>query len=92
MLIDRFLNNAVEVDVMPCVMAVMSILAASWNISKKRAFILATLHCSLPPQHLSDEILEALKQQTRDLAFALNVVGLMNIQFAIRENKIYCWK
>ena len=45
--------------------------------------------CSLPPQHLSDEILHTLKQQTRDLAFALKVVGLMNIQFAIRENKIY---
>ena len=32
------------------------------------------------------------KQQTRDLAFALNVVGLMNIQFAIARIKSICWK
>jgi carbamoyl-phosphate synthase large subunit len=38
---------------------------------------------------LSDEILAEIRHQTSELAFALNVVGLMNIQFAIREDKIY---
>ena len=85
-LIDRFLNNAVEVDVDALcdgyIGGIMEHIEEAGIHSGDSA-------CSLPPQHLSDEILDALKQQTRDLAFALNVVGLMNIQFAIRENKIY---
>ena len=45
--------------------------------------------CSLPPYSLSDEIIEELKKQTRDLALALNVVGLMNVQFAVKDGEIY---
>ena len=45
--------------------------------------------CSLPPYSLSDEIIGELKKQTRDLALALNVVGLMNVQFAVKEGEIY---
>ena len=45
--------------------------------------------CLLPPQNLSKNVLAKVRQQTSELAFALNVVGLMNIQFAIREDKVY---
>ena len=45
--------------------------------------------CSLPPYSLSDEIIGELKKQTRDLALALNVVGLMNVQFAVKDGEIY---
>ncbi|MEO6434484.1 MAG: carbamoyl phosphate synthase large subunit, partial [Tepidisphaeraceae bacterium] len=45
--------------------------------------------CSLPPYSLSKEIVERLKQQTRELARALRVRGLMNVQYAIRDNEIY---
>ena len=88
-LIDRFLNNAIEVDVDAlcdgsdvCIGGIMEHIEEAGIHSGDSA-------CSLPPQHLSTETLDALKKQTRDLAFALNVVGLMNIQFAIREDKIY---
>jgi carbamoyl-phosphate synthase large subunit len=45
--------------------------------------------CSLPPYSLSAEIVERLKQQTRALAAALRVRGLMNVQYAIKDNEIY---
>ena len=45
--------------------------------------------CSLPPHSLSKEITEALIEQTEALAKALNVVGLMNVQFAVKDNEIY---
>ncbi|HEV2295347.1 MAG TPA: carbamoyl-phosphate synthase large subunit [Tepidisphaeraceae bacterium] len=45
--------------------------------------------CSLPPYSLSKDIVERLKSQTRDLARALNVRGLMNVQYAIKDNEIY---
>src|SRR5438552_1025054 len=45
--------------------------------------------CSLPPYSLSKEIVERLKKQTKDLAKALRVNGLMNVQYAIKDNEIY---
>ena len=45
--------------------------------------------CSLPPYSLSEEIVEELKQQTEALALALDVVGLMNVQFAVKDDEIY---
>jgi carbamoyl-phosphate synthase large subunit len=45
--------------------------------------------CSLPPYSLSKEIVEQLKTQTRALAKALRVRGLMNVQYAIKDNEIY---
>ena len=45
--------------------------------------------CSLPPYSLSSDIIEELKKQTQALALALGVVGLMNIQFAVKDGEIY---
>ncbi len=45
--------------------------------------------CSLPPYSLSAEMIEEVKRQTEALARALNVVGLMNVQFAIQDDVIY---
>ncbi|TVR79202.1 MAG: carbamoyl-phosphate synthase large subunit [Chitinophagaceae bacterium] len=43
----------------------------------------------LPPFTLSDEVIETMKRYTRELAFALNIKGLINIQFAIKKNHVY---
>src|SRR4029079_11437164 len=45
--------------------------------------------CALPPYSLSKEIVAELKRQTKELAKALRVRGLMNVQYAIRDNEIY---
>src|SRR5205085_5023011 len=45
--------------------------------------------CSLPPRSLSAETMEELERQTKAMALALNVVGLMNVQYAIKDGAIY---
>ena len=45
--------------------------------------------CSLPPQNLSPEVIAELKRQTAELAFALKVGGLMNVQYALKDGVIY---
>ena len=45
--------------------------------------------CSLPPHSLKPEIIADMEAQTEELALALNVVGLMNVQFAIKDDEIY---
>ncbi len=84
-LLDRFLNDAIEVDV-DCI------------ADGKRVFIggimehieEAGVHsgdsaCSLPPYSLSDDLQNELRLQTAAMAQALGVIGLMNVQFAIKE-------
>ncbi len=62
---------------------------ASWSISRKPASIPATRACSLPPHSLDAAIIAELERQTRALALALNVGGLMNVQYAIKDGDIY---
>src|SRR5258705_2407609 len=45
--------------------------------------------CSLPPHSLDAKMIEELERQTRDLALGLDVVGLMNVQYAIKDGEIY---
>jgi len=45
--------------------------------------------CSLPPYSLPSDIIEVIKEQTNALALALNVVGLMNVQFAVKDGEVY---
>ena len=45
--------------------------------------------CSLPPYSLSQEIIDRVREQTKQLALALNVVGLMNVQFAVKGDDIF---
>ena len=88
-LLDRFLDDAVEVDVDAvsdgeCVVigGIMEHIEAAGVHSGDSA-------CSLPPYSLSRSLQEELRAQTRALALALNVVGLMNVQFAVQEGRIY---
>ncbi len=88
-LLDQFLSDAIEVDV-------------DAICDGKEVFIggimehieLAGVHsgdsaCSLPAYNLSNQTLDEIRTQTRALAFALNVIGLVNIQFAIKGQDIY---
>ncbi|MCZ6802855.1 MAG: carbamoyl-phosphate synthase large subunit [Proteobacteria bacterium] len=88
-LLDRFLNNAIEVDVDAiadgkdvCIAGIMEHIEQAGVHSGDSA-------CSLPPHSLNDSIQEQLADQVGAMARALNVVGLMNTQFAIQDNEIY---
>ena len=88
-LLDRFLSDAVEVDVdAVCDGEDVFIGGIMQHIE------LAGVHsgdssCSLPAYNLSEDIQDRLRQQTRDMAMALNVIGLMNVQFAIKGDDVF---
>ena len=88
-LIDRFLNNAVEVDVDALCDGTDIFIAGIMEHIEEAGIHSGDSACSLPPQHLSDAVLDGIREQTRQLAKALNVVGLMNVQFAVKDEVIY---
>ena len=88
-LIDRFLNNAIEVDVDALCDGTDVYIGGIMEHIEEAGIHSGDSACSLPPQHLSDTVLAELRRQTEALARALNVVGLMNIQFAIKDEDIY---
>ena len=88
-LIDRFLDLAVEVDVDAVADGENVLIGGIMEHIEQAGVHSGDSSCSLPPNGLSAEIQEELRAQTRKLAKALNVVGLMNIQFAIQGGVIY---
>ncbi len=88
-LLDRFLNDAIEVDV-DCLSDGKRILIGGVMEHIEQAGVHSgDSACCLPPYSLSAELIEELKRQTSLMARALNVVGLMNVQFAIQNNCVY---
>ncbi|MDA1064508.1 MAG: carbamoyl-phosphate synthase large subunit, partial [Proteobacteria bacterium] len=88
-LLDRFLDLAIEVDV-DCVCDGEHVLIGGIMEHIEQAGVHSgDSGCSLPPFSLSDEIQRELIAQSIKLAKALNVVGLMNVQFAIQNNVVY---
>jgi carbamoyl-phosphate synthase large subunit len=88
-LIDRYLNDAIEVDV-DCICDGHTVYVAGVMEHIEEAGIHSgDSACSLPPYSLSPAVVTELKAQTEEMARALGVVGLMNVQFAIKEDLIY---
>ena len=88
-LIDRYLRDAIEVDVDAiCDGEEVAVTVVLQHIEE------AGVHagdsaCAIPPYSLSDSVIAEIERQTRALALALNVKGLMNIQFAVKVEKVY---
>jgi carbamoyl-phosphate synthase large subunit len=88
-LLDSYLSGAVEIDVDAICDGTDVHVAGIMQHIEEAGVHSGDSACSLPPYSLSDEIIAELHKQTRALALALNVVGLMNIQFAVKDNVIY---
>jgi carbamoyl-phosphate synthase large subunit len=88
-LLDRFLDVAIEVDVDACCDGEDVLIGGIMEHVEQAGVHSGDSGCSLPPNSLSPEIQAELREQTRKLAKALNVIGLMNIQFAIQNGIIY---
>src|SRR5262249_17162127 len=88
-LLDRFLDVAIEVDVDACCDGEDVLIGGIMEHVEQAGVHSGDSGCSLPPNSLSAETQADLREQTRKLAKALNVVGLMNIQFAIQNGIIY---
>jgi carbamoyl-phosphate synthase large subunit len=84
-LIDQYLSRATEVDVDALADGVDVFVAGVLEHIEEAGVHSGDSACSLPPFSLRPETIDELKRQTRDMALALNVRGLMNVQFAVEE-------
>jgi carbamoyl-phosphate synthase large subunit len=88
-LLDSYLRDAIEVDVDALSDGEDVFVAAIMEHIEEAGVHSGDSACSLPPYSLSDKILSELEDLTAKLAKALNVIGLMNVQFAIKDDNIY---
>jgi carbamoyl-phosphate synthase large subunit len=88
-LIDKFLEAAVELDVDAVCDGHRTIIGGIMEHIEEAGVHSGDSACVLPPRSLTPAMLEAVKSATRDLAAELGVVGLMNIQFAIKDQTLY---
>jgi carbamoyl-phosphate synthase large subunit len=88
-LIDSFLENASEIDVDALCDGERVVIAGIQQHIEEAGIHSGDSSCVLPPYGIKEEHLDAMRRYTRELALALNVVGLMNIQFAIFNDKVY---
>ncbi|MDU8910082.1 carbamoyl-phosphate synthase large subunit [Aestuariicoccus sp. MJ-SS9] len=88
-LLDSYLAGAVELDVDALCDGTAVHVAGIMQHIEEAGVHSGDSACSLPPYSLSSEVLDEIKRQTEALARALNVVGLMNVQFAIKDGEIY---
>ncbi|MEL7344212.1 MAG: carbamoyl-phosphate synthase large subunit [Pseudomonadota bacterium] len=88
-LLDSYLAGAVEVDVDALCDGKDVHVAGIMQHIEEAGVHSGDSACSLPPHTLSDAVLDTLIAQTRALALGLNVVGLMNVQFAIKDGEVY---
>ncbi|KEP70147.1 carbamoyl-phosphate synthase large subunit [Thioclava sp. BHET1] len=88
-LLDSYLSGAIEVDVDALSDGTTVHVAGIMQHIEEAGVHSGDSACSLPPYSLSPEIVAELKVQTEKMALGLNVVGLMNVQFAIKDGDIY---
>jgi carbamoyl-phosphate synthase large subunit len=89
LLIDRYLTDAVEVDVDCLADGKDSYIAGIMEHIEEAGIHSGDSACSLPPHSLDAKTIGELERQTRELALALKVGGLMNVQYAIKDGDIY---
>ena len=88
-LLDRFLDDAIEVDV-DCVSDGTDVVIGGIMQHIEQAGVHSgDSACSLPPYSLSDEVQDVMREQTVAMAKELGVIGLMNVQFAIKGKDVY---
>ncbi|MFZ3040202.1 MAG: carbamoyl-phosphate synthase large subunit [Thiobacillus sp.] len=88
-LLDRFLNDAIEVDVDALSDGEQVVIGGIMQHIEQAGVHSGDSACSLPPYSLSQDVLDEMRRQTVAMAKALKVVGLMNVQFAIQGDTVY---
>jgi carbamoyl-phosphate synthase large subunit len=88
-LIDRYLQDAIEVDVDALADGDEVFIAGIMEHIEEAGIHSGDSACSLPPYSLGAEIVDEIKRQTTAMARALNVIGLMNVQYAVKDGTVY---
>jgi carbamoyl-phosphate synthase large subunit len=89
LLFDRYLEGAIEVDVDALCDGKDVFVCGIMEHIEEAGIHSGDSACSLPPFSLSEDLIEELKRQTTEMALALEVGGLMNVQYAIKDGEIY---
>ena len=88
-LIDKFLEDAIEVDVDAIADGEICIIAGIMEHIEEAGVHSGDSACVLPPHTLPPNIVEEIGQQTKAMARELNVIGLMNVQYAVKDGEVY---
>jgi carbamoyl-phosphate synthase large subunit len=88
-LLDRFLDDAIEVDIDAICDGTDVVIGGIMEHIEQAGVHSGDSACSLPPYSLSKPIQDKMRQQVRDMALELGVIGLMNTQFAIKDDEVY---
>jgi carbamoyl-phosphate synthase large subunit len=89
LLFDRYLSDAIEIDVDALCDGKDVVVAGIMEHIEEAGIHSGDSACSLPPRSLSPETIAKLEDETRRLALALEVGGLMNVQYALKDGEIY---
>ena len=88
-LLDFFLNHAIEVDVDCISDGEQVVIGGIMQHIEQAGVHSGDSGCSIPPYSLPQNIQDEIRRQTKEMAQALKVVGLMNVQFAVQDNVVY---
>ena len=88
-LLDHYLDNAIEVDVDCVCDGEQAVIGGIMQHIEQAGVHSGDSACSIPAYSLPNDIQDEIRRQTKAMAFALNVVGLMNVQFAVKDGVVY---
>ena len=88
-LVDKFLEDAIEIDVDALSDGEDVFIGGIMEHIEEAGVHSGDSACVIPPQSLSNDILKTIKDYTTKLALELQVIGLMNIQYAVKDDKVY---
>ncbi len=88
-LIDKFLKDAIEIDVDAVSDGQTTIIGGIMEHIEEAGIHSGDSACVLPPHTLSENLLDEIRQATKAMAEELGVIGLMNVQYAVKDNDLY---
>jgi carbamoyl-phosphate synthase large subunit len=88
-LVDRFLSDAIEVDVDAICDGKRVVVGGIMEHIEEAGVHSGDSACSMPPYSLGKEVIDEIVRSTRELALALGVLGLMNVQYAIKDDEVF---
>ncbi|EDQ00503.1 carbamoyl-phosphate synthase large subunit [Shewanella benthica] len=88
-LLDRFLDNAIEIDIDAICDGETVVIGSIMEHIEQAGVHSGDSGCSLPPYSLSEDVQNRMRDQVEKLAIELGVIGLMNVQFAVKDDEIY---
>src|SRR5207253_1440474 len=88
-LVDKYINDAIEVDVDAVGDGKRVVIGGVMQHIEEAGIHSGDSACVLPPHSLSPALIASIEEQTREIGLELGVVGLMNVQFAVKANDVY---